>query len=65
MGLAISSEKDVWNAGDPTRCRSRLELILELMGPKPLIPKVLAERVGFASALLRLHPRHQLDRVIS
>jgi len=30
-----------------------LELIMELMGVKPFNPKMLAERVGFESALKR------------
>ena len=52
MGDHLLSQQDGWNAAAPTSLSSPLELAVELMGSKPINPKVLAERVGFESATL-------------
>jgi len=46
MGGHLLSQQDGWNAAAPTVPQA-MELTVELMGSKPINPKVLAEREGF------------------
>ena len=56
MGDHLLSQQDGWNAAAPTSWSSPMELTVELMGSKPINPKVLAEREGFEPSIELLDP---------